>query len=675
MDKGSISRIIQEEAANVGVSPELFQRVVFLGENPTDKDFIPPKKVSPVGARGVSQVMPKVWDNFVKQGKLPAGSDPFDVRTNLRAGALVLKEGLDLNKGNEAAAVAHYNGGTRAGRLVADGKPAPAEETRKYLERTGMTSSAGPTNVSTRSTTKVDPFGPGNMAGQLEEYLQANRGLVERFSAAVSGQADLSEKFADASINAGAAKAREIKASGEIEAQNNEYKNSVADLFNAGQNPVDNQVIAAHKRRTEAWAAKAQLAAKIKEESQVSFLDDPLRWVASQFTTPSLIEAHNAVNAEGNQASLQIATLHRDAAAQQAIAPAMVSGLLRERAAAAAAEAEYTALEKAMAARGQSRQIIAQGLLQQMAANGHELQAREAVTRMFMQSESMNADSKIDAKLKPSIDNINFKRVALGQKPMTVEEFKMMDSKRRSYLTENGLLNTYGTDPGDSFTYLTREGGWTKLAETAPHILKLYNDQRSSNEYKQEEAALRAADPNGFSRLDTAEQAAAVFTKVASNQFQAASRSDKGTNTLSDGNPYKLELKNVLLMPELANNPFTKVLAEKLGADRSATLQDKDISLALIGMAQASPEKIPALAKQFSELYQIGITKQLDKTGALAVGYPKLQAYRLAGTEADSASAKPVNAFSPAEIENWLMKTLVAKSKTTFGQNGFGLFN
>lgn len=657
MDKGSISRIIQEEAANVGVPAELFQRVVFLGENPGDKDFIPPQKVSPVGARGVAQVMPKVWDNLIKQGKLPAGGDPFDVRTNLRAGALVLKEGLDLNKGNEAAAVAHYNGGTRAGRMVADGKLAPAEETRKYLERTGM-------NTSVRTTTKVDDTG---FQARLQEHVAANAALMKQFTDAVSGQADQAEKIAQASISAGAAKATMATSGGEILIAQQEHKNSIADMFNAGPNTQDNQIIEAHRRRTEALGARDALRGKIKEESSVSFLDDPLRWVATQFTMPKLVEAHNAVNAEYNSTSQHISTLQADAARQQGITAAPVTNLLRTRAAAEAAEAKFTALKEASQAMGQSKSILAQGLLHQMSANNQQLGAWEASARMFMQTQQLGAEDKADTKLKPMLDPINAKRAAFGAREITAAEFRMMNSARRDYLTANGAMSTLGKDPGDSLMYLVNEGHWAKLTETAPHVQQLYVTLRKDPMHARLEAEAKM-NP-GFAKLDSTEQAADLATKLAAHHFKAATAENVGSNTLSDENPYKLRLKDTLLMPALRDNPFTKVLAEKLGTNPTATLQDSDLRLAIIGMAQGNPASIPALSKQLSEFYTKGINSQLDTSGALLVGYPKLPQYKV------HTGSEIVNVSSPSQVENWLTKTLIAKSKTTFGQNGFGLFN
>lgn len=38
-------------------------------------------------------------------------------------------------RGNPMAAIAHYNGGTAAGRAVMEGRQPPAQETRDYLRR------------------------------------------------------------------------------------------------------------------------------------------------------------------------------------------------------------------------------------------------------------------------------------------------------------------------------------------------------------------------------------------------------------------------------------------------------------------------------------------------------------------------------------------------------------
>src|SRR3989304_3816338 len=104
-DAEEIGSFAEEEAKKLGISPKLFRKVVLSGEW-HDQPKIDTSATSKKGAKGPAQVIEATWQGLIKNGAIPADADINDVRTNLRAGALVLKEQLDRSGGNEAAAVA-----------------------------------------------------------------------------------------------------------------------------------------------------------------------------------------------------------------------------------------------------------------------------------------------------------------------------------------------------------------------------------------------------------------------------------------------------------------------------------------------------------------------------------------------------------------------------------------
>lgn len=110
-------------AQREGISPALLLAVKNAGERSG------PTAVSPKGAKGVMQFMDGTWAEFGK-------GDPRDPAASIDAGARYLKHLVEHYNGNEQAALAHYNGGYKAGDAIMRGEPAPAEETRDYLART-----------------------------------------------------------------------------------------------------------------------------------------------------------------------------------------------------------------------------------------------------------------------------------------------------------------------------------------------------------------------------------------------------------------------------------------------------------------------------------------------------------------------------------------------------------
>ena len=87
------------EASRAGVDPQLM-----LGLIPVESGF---RKyaVSPVGARGYTQVMP-FWVRTIGT----RDHNLFQLRTNLRYGALILRHYIDIERGDLYRALGRYNG-------------------------------------------------------------------------------------------------------------------------------------------------------------------------------------------------------------------------------------------------------------------------------------------------------------------------------------------------------------------------------------------------------------------------------------------------------------------------------------------------------------------------------------------------------------------------------------
>jgi soluble lytic murein transglycosylase-like protein len=94
-----ILKHVHQEATRVNLQPELVLSVIQVESN-FDRFAI-----SPVGARGLMQIMP-FW---LKEIGRP-GDNLFDIQTNLRFGCTILGFYLKVEKGNLARALARYNG-------------------------------------------------------------------------------------------------------------------------------------------------------------------------------------------------------------------------------------------------------------------------------------------------------------------------------------------------------------------------------------------------------------------------------------------------------------------------------------------------------------------------------------------------------------------------------------
>lgn len=110
-------------AQREGIPPEALLAIKNVGERSAST------AVSPKGAKGVMQFMDDTWASYGK-------GDPRDPVASIDAGALFMRDLIKQYGGDVRAAIAHYNGGGKAGKAVKEGRTPPAAETSKYLKRT-----------------------------------------------------------------------------------------------------------------------------------------------------------------------------------------------------------------------------------------------------------------------------------------------------------------------------------------------------------------------------------------------------------------------------------------------------------------------------------------------------------------------------------------------------------
>jgi len=119
-DPSRFDAIIEEAAALYGVNSALVKAVIQA------ESRFNPLAVSPVGAKGLMQLMPMIAKEY---GAL----DPLDAKQNIFAGVKYLSNLLDRYNGNVSMALAGYNAGPTAVKRFR-GIP-PYRETRGYVHK------------------------------------------------------------------------------------------------------------------------------------------------------------------------------------------------------------------------------------------------------------------------------------------------------------------------------------------------------------------------------------------------------------------------------------------------------------------------------------------------------------------------------------------------------------
>ena len=110
--------------------------------------------ISSKGAKGRFQFMPSTAEAY--------GVNTSDPISSAHGAAQYLSD-LQKQYGSFKAAIAHYNGGTKAGKAVSMGSEPPAEETKRYLQKVSMKLPAiDPSQVEPLGSVKVSGYEPIN---------------------------------------------------------------------------------------------------------------------------------------------------------------------------------------------------------------------------------------------------------------------------------------------------------------------------------------------------------------------------------------------------------------------------------------------------------------------------------------------------------------------------------
>jgi soluble lytic murein transglycosylase-like protein len=119
-DPSRFDSIIEEAAALYGVNSALVKAVIQA------ESRFNPLAVSPVGAKGLMQLMPVIAKEY-------GAANPLDAKQNIFAGVKYLSHLLDRYNGNVSLALAGYNAGPTAVKRFR-GIP-PYRETRGYVRK------------------------------------------------------------------------------------------------------------------------------------------------------------------------------------------------------------------------------------------------------------------------------------------------------------------------------------------------------------------------------------------------------------------------------------------------------------------------------------------------------------------------------------------------------------
>lgn len=514
--------------------------------------------------------------------------------------------------------------------------------------------------ITTTTRTKTSPISEEAMRTKLEDFTAANAQLNAVLQAATGQIQATGEQAASAVIDAGKAEAQATKAAGEIAATRQEGNQDIARFFHATLGPED-ALAKAEASRVQAQGVMNALKPMIDQEDAIRIYDDPLRWLVNQLTLPQIKTQYNAAFKTQQQQEQFIQQTQANVERQKTLDLTISGQMMRDVAAATAQQQMTQALAKAAVTRNQTSHQVANIAMQQASLLNMNMQAYESFARVFMVSQGQTAAEGRLAKLQPTVDKINMQDKAMGLPGnMTVEEFDKLDARTRTMYERHANLppGTFGENPGDAFLTMSQRGGlntYIDVNRTASNMMGRYMHSPEFELYKQQQLA---QNPH-LARLAPEEQQAELLTSF--NNQQLTDMQKRQFDKLPDSSPYKPQVGNAILYPDMASNPFTKTVQENIVATGGTKpVSYEAIEQRALGMAYAEPGKIPQIASDLSKFWQTLQTEQWNKGGGAAFGFRRPEQF---GTTTMVVNGKPVNQWNPAEVENWLLAKVATQNR------------
>lgn len=486
-----------------------------------------------------------------------------------------------------------------------------------------------------------------------------------------------------AATEAGQAKAEAIAAKAREDIITNQSQNQVADAFHVNLNTDPDSVIGknmqivsdSRDQRTNLQDQIAQL-----RSTGGSPLTDPIGWLVNSVRQLPLIAQHNALVTKENNAASNISLAQGLAKQQAGIQPAALGEAINTKGIADAKVAISEATLQKQQFEQAARAHVAQFVIEQSKLAGHDLSTTLDVDRLL--GVSTTTTSAVSEKDKAEDDQMKPIRLAaqsLGLDPtiMTKTGFKALSPELQAKWVKIGSQGRLGISPGDAIS---------TLYDTYGVALKNIN-----KDVPAAGAFLQNAVNQGINEQSTLEQAAVMDPKLAFKLKSAKSVSERltlGIDTwvkkkedeanpeksnfakLPDDNPYKLNYGYASKQPELADNPYAKLVRD---TPKGVTVNDQLLLAgAVADINSTTKPKSPAQASQeLYDYYSKGMARQVSDTRMETFGFKPKDSYPLVA-KVGTITAQPVDMLNRASIERYLIHQAVAAKVTS--QYGAYLF-
>lgn len=691
-------------------------KMLAIAENTATGKYVPgmtfnSEAVSPRGARGILQVMPATSEALKAQGLLSKDYqfNPADLKGQIAEGLAALKEmhrrAQEPMDAFELAAM--YNGGTKGHKLYKEGAydKLPVE-TSDYFKKVAQASKdlgipldrlnspfvnhqmAGvPTVVQTARSSKGagshnytinDPLAQ-NVINTVATSMIAPGGEIDTVKNILEKQSIISKDayndIVAAIIGKSTATAEKAALETAVDTAAAFRRNTVINQMNLNPTETENHYMTAVNKLVALNSDMEKLKTDIDKRMEVSPFDNPFQWIINEVRLPGLVAKYNAMVGSHQQITSHLSAL--ETIKKNAVVTAgeikdvdLISQIQQKRADEIAADAQ---------------QLLAQAKERNAAQNAADalklLQLSEAKLAAASRLNQINkisvaektAETEKEAAARQEVEDFEKFKILqnfVGIKPgneITLEQFKRMDSKKRTMLTEVASKGVLGKDFAESILFQASMGDLRQVANAG-----------SAERAKWVSQIIQQV---GIEADKKATQLAALGKKVNIDELREAELTQlenifkKETADLSKAhplNPYVVDPLVAIKTPELKNNLVTQFIEKNFKGTAGITeVTPKMLFSGIAKLAADDPRQVPKVVQHIVEFYK---KASLDKERTLAYtryNLPELTEYRIKlDTLEPYKRSRIVNMFNPADVEAAIVQYLAsAQSAPVFDFN------
>lgn len=671
--------------------PKELMKALFMTENMGPSGAVTYKNaVSPMGATGVSQVMPGTVQGLIKNKLLPADF-AYDPNTatlgqQVQAGIAVVRDFVNRYKTTDPLKIgALYNSGDPgASRYLKTGNTATLpSETQLYLpkmeqayKQMGIPISPSPANVRADPAVSTPPLAAAYAAAP-------NMDLVNEVLQHLFGEnraAQESRKIQAASITAAADAAAE---SARLQAESTLASDAIVqELLRKTGLDINDPASALNQELNRSATARKQredLGKQIADVQSRSLFADPLGWMQGLIELPQLIPQYNRLATMENSADAEITRMQSVAASVKSLTPARSIDLARAKTAADAralaenAKFQVAQLDEKNAA-GNAK-LFLDGLslqrnyfsdMMQLESRNFMMEQREQGMKMRKEEAEAKAEKAARESVRMTLIN-QYRRVIAGNVPdLTIDDYTKMPQEHKAAWDAVVLRGGFGNYQGTT-DFIDEYGNPSGAANAGnASMMQLNRNIKQMARTRAVELQNGHNSKNPLAKMTDKQAMAAAYDSLY-NEHAAYAAKGADKSIMPPSNPYSINY-DAAAASALANpakqSTIGKILAEEKTKnpynDLNAVVGPAWVVDRVEAQVKAGAVTPAKAAEELSIFFKVNSDNTYNDNGLRYFGLPKMQDFVV---KTGAIGKNKIDLFNQVAIEHYFNSQVTAQKR------------